>query len=362
MSAKKHTILIAGASGVVGKAATEHFAALPDWQVLAVSRRPFPMPEGVIHVPLDLTDPQACESASAKLQGVTHVLFAALYELPELVAGWRDPKQMAVNEAMLRNLLDALEHHAKGLRHISLMQGTKAYGGHVEPAPVPAKERWPRHWHENFYWLQEDLLRARQAHAAWTFTVLRPQLVFGFAISSPMNVVAAIGAYAAILREQGQPLKFPGGGRYINAASDSRLIAQVAEFAATHEIAANETYNVVNGDMLVWQDIWGSIADRFNMKVGPDEPQELTKTMPTHEATWARIVQREGLRPLTLEQLIGSSWQFTDRAVAHGLAHPANSVLSPIKLHQHGFHGVEDTEDSMHHWLERMQIEKLLPR
>ena len=69
MSAKKHTILIAGASGVVGKAATEHFAALPDWQVFAVSRRPFPMPEGVIHVPLDLTDPQACESASAKLQG-----------------------------------------------------------------------------------------------------------------------------------------------------------------------------------------------------------------------------------------------------------------------------------------------------
>ena len=102
------------------------------------------MPEGVIHVPLDLTDPQACESASANLQGVTHVLFSALYELPELVAGWRDPKQMAVNQAMLRNLLDALERHAKGLRHISLMQGTKAYGGHVEPAPVPAKERWPR--------------------------------------------------------------------------------------------------------------------------------------------------------------------------------------------------------------------------
>ena len=156
--------------------------------------------------------------------------------------------------------------------------------------------------------------------------------------------------------------KFPGGGRYINAASDSRLIAQVAEFAATHEIAANETYNVVNGDMLVWQDIWGSIAERFNMKAGPDEPLELTKAMPTHEATWARIVQREGLRPFTLEQLIGSSWQFADRAVAHGLAHPANSVLSPIKLHRHGFHGVEDTEDSMHHWLERMQIEKLLPR
>ena len=27
-----------------------------------------------------------------------------------------------------------------------------------------------------------------------------------------------------------------------------------------------------------------------------------------------------------------------------------------------GVVGKEDTEDSMHHWLERMQIEKLLPR
>jgi len=47
---KKHTILIAGASGVVGAAAVEHFAALPDWQVLALSRRPSPLPEGVRHV------------------------------------------------------------------------------------------------------------------------------------------------------------------------------------------------------------------------------------------------------------------------------------------------------------------------
>ena len=38
--AAKHRILIAGASGVVGAAAVEHFASLPDWQVVALSRRP----------------------------------------------------------------------------------------------------------------------------------------------------------------------------------------------------------------------------------------------------------------------------------------------------------------------------------
>ncbi len=362
MNPKKHTILIAGASGVVGAAAVEHFAALPDWQVLALSRRPSPLPEGVRHVSLDLADASACTAASPSLSEVTHVLFAALYELPELVAGWRDPRQMAVNEAMLRNLLDALQMGAKGLRHISLMQGTKAYGGHVEPAPVPAKERSPRHRHENFYWLQEDMLRERQPQAAWTFTVLRPQLVFGYAIGSPMNIIAAIGAYAAVQRELGQPLAFPGGGRYINAASDSRLIAGAAEFAATHEVAANETYNVVNGDMLVWQDVWGSIADRFGMKPGEAEPMELTTAMPEYEAVWKRIVAKHDLRPLTLQQMIGSSWQFTDRAVAYGLANPADSVLSGIKLRQHGFADCVDTEDSIHHWLARMQAERLLPR
>lgn len=359
---KKHTILIAGASGVVGKAATEHFAAQPDFEVLALSRRPFALPEHVTHVPLDLTDRQACLAAADKLAGVTHVLFAALFELPELVAGWRDERQMKTNEAMLRNLLDALQAKATGLRHVTIMQGTKAYGGHVEPAPVPAKERWPRHNHANFYWLQEDMLRERQPHAAWTFSILRPQLVFGYAVSSPMNIVGAIGAYAAVQRELGQPLNFPGGGRYINAASDARLIAQAAHFCATHEVAANETYNVVNGDMLVWQDLWGSIARRFGMEAGPSTPMSLAEVMPGREDTWQRVVQRHDLQALTLEQMIGSSWQFTDRALACGLEHPADSVLSPIKLHQHGFHGCMDTEDSLHDWLDKMQRARLLPR
>lgn len=163
---KKHTILIAGATGLVGAAAVEHFAALEDWDVIAVSRRSMALPAGVRHMSVDLTDRQACESAAANLKHVTHILFAALFELPELVAGWRDPRQMAVNEAMLKNLMDTVGVQAKGLRHVTIMQGTKAYGGHVEPAPVPCKERWPRHQHENFYWLQEDLLRQRQPHSA----------------------------------------------------------------------------------------------------------------------------------------------------------------------------------------------------
>ncbi len=360
--ARRHRLLVAGASGIVGAAAVAHFAALPQWEVVALARRPMDLPDGVRALRLDLTDAAACRAAGAELQGVTHLFYSALFELPELVAGWRDPRQMAVNLAMLTHLMDALQPAAPGLRHITLMQGAKAYGGHVEPAPVPCRESQPRHPHDNFYWLQEDLLRARQAQAAWTFSVLRPQVVFGHAQASPMNMVAAFGAYAALLRERGLPLGYPGGGRFIVAASDSRLIARAAAFCATHEIAADETYNLVNGDMLVWQDLWPVLADHFGMAVGPPTPMSLAAEMPAWSPTWQAIVARHGLQPLSLDALVGSSWQFADRSLACGVAHPPDSVLSGIKLRQHGFADCVDTADSLRHWLRTMQEQRLLPR
>ena len=40
-----------------------------------------------------------------------------------------------------------------------------------------------------------------------------------------MNIVGALGAWAAIRREQGRPLSFPGGGPLVTAATDTRLLA-----------------------------------------------------------------------------------------------------------------------------------------
>jgi len=358
---QERTILIAGATGIVGGAAIEHFAGRPGWRVLAVSRRPVAQRAGVEHLPLDLTDAAACHAARARLAGITDLLYAALYEKPNLVAGWRDTDQMDVNLAMLRNLMDALEAAASGLRHVTLMQGTKAYGLHDVQVPVPAKERWPRAPHAVFYWPQEDLLRERQPRADWSFTILRPQLILGHAVGSPMNVIAAIGVYAATMRELGRPLCFPGGGRYVHAASDSRLIAQAAEFVATQPIAANQTYNIVNGDMLVWQDAWPAIAAHFGMRVGPQRPLRLAEAMPAHEDLWRALAQRHGLREAGLARWLSSSWQFTDRTFGYGLERPLDRIESPIKLWQAGFTGCADTEDALVYWLRRLQDERWLP-
>ena len=158
----KNTVLVAGASGLVGYAAVRHFSSLPDWDVVAVSRRAPHSQDGVRFVSVDLTDAARCTEVFSQLREVTHVVYAAVNEKPGLIEGWIDPQQMQTNRSMLVNLFEPLEAVATNLEHVSVLQGTKAYGAHIEPFPVPARERWPRHPHENFYWLHEDYIKDKQ--------------------------------------------------------------------------------------------------------------------------------------------------------------------------------------------------------
>ena len=96
-------------------------------------------------------------------------------------------KQGQADLAMLRNLLEPVAERGQ-LEHVSLLQGTKAYGVHLRRIAVPARERWPRDDHANFYWLQEDLLREIAAREKFGFTIFRPQIIFGDAIGAAMNI------------------------------------------------------------------------------------------------------------------------------------------------------------------------------
>jgi len=357
-----NTILIVGATGITGTAALRHFAALPDWQVIALSRRQPVAAPGVHHVSADLLDAKQCKDALQQVAGVTHVAYTALHEEDDLLAGWRSQSQMDANLAMLRNLLDGLAPSRASLRHITILQGSKAYGSHLHPVPVPAKERWPRGPHEIFYWPQEDLLRERQKSEAWTFSILRPMRILGESVGSPMSIIAALGVYASVMRQLGQPLRFPGGGPYVTACTDSRLIAHAIEFVGTSPHASGETYNVVNGDVFVWNDLWPSLARHFKMPMAEPRPMKLADEMPRLSAVWDEISARNDLRALSMNEVIGQAWQFADYAFAYGQESPPPRILmSPIKIHKAGFNACFDTEDAFLYWLSRMQEARILP-
>jgi len=356
-------ILIAGASGLVGYAAVRHFAQLPEWDVVAVSRR-IPEPAGRAQfISVDLTDSRQCAEVFGRMTDVTHLAYAAVFEKPNLIQGWRDRDQMETNLTMLRNLFEPLETAAEDLQHVSLLQGTKAYGAHLGPIAIPAREQNPRHQHENFYWLQEDYLRSRQEGKRWHWTIQRPQIVIGGAIGSALNVIPALGVYAALRKERSLPLAYPGGPGSIIEAVDADLLARSLEWSATTPACANQIFNITNGDVFTWREVWPVIADALGMKVSDPEPQSLRTTMPAQNAAWAAIVKKYNLAsPPDLEAFVGKSFEFADSVFAYGVKQPPPPmIVSTIKARQAGFHDCMDTEDMFRKWLTYYQEHRLLP-
>ena len=356
-------VLVAGASGNVGSAAVDAFLR-GGWAVVALSRRRPEVadPQDFEHLQVDLLDADASRQVLGGLTGVTHVVFSALAEKPGLIDGWNDPAQMEINLRMLRNCLEPLTSGASTVEHVSIMQGTKAYGLHLHPIPIPARERAPRDPHPNFYWLQEDYLKEQADRLGFAFTILRPQMVVGGAYGAAMNVTPVLAAYAAICREENEPFGFPGGAPFVWEASDARLVANALLWAATAPEARNEHFNVTNGDVFEWRSVWPAIADTLGVVPAEDRPMALSAYLPGKRAVWDRIVEKYALRPLGLDELLGQSQHITDFCFASGATEPPPpAFVSAIKLRQAGFTEVIDTEDMFRYWLGTLIDRKIVP-
>jgi nucleoside-diphosphate-sugar epimerase len=358
-----NTVLIAGASGLVGTAAAHAF--LDDgWEVIAVSRRDPELLSGrsYRHLPIDLRDPDDCKKAVAGLGEVSHVVYTAVYEKPGLVPGWSERDHIDTNDQMLRNLMDPLVQAAEDLRHVTLLQGTKAYGIHLHPMRVPGRERHPRDDHENFYWRQEDYLKEKAAEGGFDWTIFRPQLIVGPNHGVVMNLPPIIGVYAAICREEGRPFSFPGGPEWVWEAVDARLVGNAIRWAADAPQAAGEHFNLTNGEVFSWRDMWPAMAETLGVETGPDEPLSLAEYLPSKAHVWDRIVQDHSLEPLSMDDILGESHHYADFCFAYGFEEtPPPAFVSTVKVKQAGFGEAMDTEQSFCHWLQDLIDRRVLP-
>jgi nucleoside-diphosphate-sugar epimerase len=361
MAASK--VVVAGATGLVGNAALRHFNRVGGAEIVALSRRRPRELYGARHVPIDLTDPAQCARAVTELQGATHLIYAALYEAPNLVDGWRDPHQIDTNDRMLRNLMAALEPAAPSLRHVALLQGTKAYGVHVRPLTVPAREgRSEMYEQPNFYWAQENFLRELQKGKAWHFSILRPVLIVGLTIGGAMDLIPPLGVYAAMLREQGRALDYPGGAARVSQAVDVDLLARAIAWSGEAEAARNQAFNVTNGDVFTWENIWPAIADALDMKPGQAVPLSLAKEYPNWIAPWDELRRKHNLIAPDLEAFVGLSFQYADYTMRYGQTQSGPpSIVSTVKIYQAGFTEMMDTEVMFQKWFRQARAVRLLP-
>jgi nucleoside-diphosphate-sugar epimerase len=354
-------VLITGASGLLGVAAIERFLDA-GWDVVGVSRRKPELPSGrnIDFLSVDLRDQEKTRVAFEPLTDVTHIAYTALHEKPELVAGWSSKDQIDTNNAMLRNVVEPIVRSATNFQHISVLQGTKVYGVHLHPIPIPARERDARKDHPNFFFDQEAYVGEMGAKHGFSYTALRPQLVTG-PTPGALNVLPAIGAYAAIRREKGEPFGFPGGPSFVWEAADADLVGDVAVWAAQSPQAANEAYNITNGDVFEWRNVWPGIAETLGVEAGPDTPMSVTAYLAESADVWDKIVARYGLRSRSLRDLVGQGDQHADFAFAYGAPAGPRAFVSTVKLRQAGFAKVVDTEVSFRKALQSLIDNKLLP-
>lgn len=292
--------LVAGATGLIGRRVAAHLQRA-GWRVSGLCRRPA-AGAAVPLVGVDLTDPDGCRRTFAAMADVTHVFYAARHDHPEGVS-----ESVDINAAMLRNLVDALEPVAGGLRHIHAVHGTKYYGHHLGPMAVPAREGDPRAPAANFYYVQEDFLRDRQRGKAWTFSTSRPHSFCHAYWSEPRNIVLLIAVYAAIRRELGLALDYPGTEKSFHVATQFTavdLLARAAAWMAEEPRCANQAYNIVNGDAPRWSGLWPRFAAHFGMTAGPVRPVDLAGYLADKGGVWEAIVRRHALRPTRLDTLV----------------------------------------------------------
>ncbi|MCC7426060.1 MAG: SDR family oxidoreductase [Alphaproteobacteria bacterium] len=344
--------LVAGAQGIVGSHIIAELLRRGDWEVIGLSRRAPPHVQGWRHIVVDLDNAADCAAKLGALAGVTHIFFAARAECQDKFA------EASLGLRMIANLMDAVEPAARGLRHVHLMHGTKWYGNVYGPYRTPSREDDPRTPMPIFYYDQQDHIAARQQGKGWSWSAMRPGLICGWQVGSQHNLATLIAVYATLCRELALPMRFPGSEacyRALYQAVDAGLLARASVWCAEHDAAANQAFNINNGDYFRWQSMWPRIAAWFGLD--PAEPQRivLANVMPQRKPAWQEIVRRHGLAPHPYEEI--AHWPFGDFIFALGW----DDISSTVKLRQAGFTEVVDSEAMFQALFARFRRERLIP-
>lgn len=309
---------------------------------------------------------------------------------------------------MLQNFLSALVSTGavRKVKRIILVTGAKQYGVHLGQPKNPMLESDPwltgKEWPPNFYYRQQDVLKAfceENSHVSWVVTY--PNDAIGFAKGNFMNLATSLGLYAAVTKELGgDEIVFPGSTAFytkFDCFTSCKLHAEFCLWAALEPRAANQAFNVVNGDVESWQNMFPRLADRFGLRVKPDQLREpvgdegntadlaeqppisalaarmgLVGTVapskveqridlvkwsqrPDVKEAWRRLAGRHGLQEDAFEK---ATWSF----LGFVLGRDFDLVISMSKARGLGWTGYKDTWDALSETFDELEENKILPK
>lgn len=347
------TVIVAGASGVNGRAVAKHFQNLKGWTVKTLSRSGKADAASDGHISVDLLDKDAVNSALSKNPSITHIFYAALkpHENPKTEAD--------ENGTMFENLLSAAIEHCKDFERIVFLQGGKVYGAHLGVYKTPAYEDDSRHFPPNLYFNQEDIAKkyTNKTSSKIAWTALRPDIVIGHSLGSAMNMGNLIGIYGSLCKEMGVAMQFPGTAKAYDCLinmTDASIVAQAAEWVMTE--TKNGAFNITNGDVFRWKHVWPALANFFELEVGEPQPISLVTRLEAAEDLWSSMSKKYNLSTSDLSKI--AQGDFGD-FIFHV---ETDAIFDTTKIRQAGFAAMtQRTQESLLSHLQNMRDKKLIP-
>ena len=407
------TALVTGATGILGRAIVEALSQdKQKWTTIyALSRsQKLEWPDNVTQKQLDL---QSSAKDMAKELGdirPDYIFFTAYF------AQETEKEATKVNGAMLENFLDALKLSGAStkVRRVILTTGAKQYGVHfgIPKMPMEESDQWLADSDRppNFYYLQQKTLAKKGKEQEWDWVVTYPNDVIGVAKGNFMNLATSLAIYAAVSREMGQELVWPGSPDFytkFDCFTSARLHARFNVWAALERNprVSNQAFNVVNGDVESWANMWPKLATKFGMQIPErmftaDEEQgkidekagsvmKLMERPPITEfdaerglkgtrytqqslveqkidlvkwsqrkdvqAAWDKLAKREDLE---LDAFEKATWGFLGFVFGRNF----DIIISMNKARKAGWTGWDDTYDSLSDALDELVGENVLPR
>ena len=138
--------------------------------------------------------------------------------------------------------------------------------------------------------------------------------------------------------------------------TDTEHLAKAILWMSTSETAANEPFNITNGDIFRWENMWPVFADYFDMELAQPQQIDLPLMMADKAGLWRELVNRYDLQDIPYPQLV--NWNYGSFVFTPDF----DIVSSTTKARRLGFHDVIDSRDMFLRQFEQLRAERVIPK
>ncbi|MFJ4972877.1 hypothetical protein [Streptomyces sp. NPDC088755] len=137
--------------------------------------------------------------------------------------------------------------------------------------------------------------------------------------------------------------------------TDARLLAGATRWAGSAPGAADEVFNIANGDVVRWSHLWRAVAAHYGMTLEEPKTISLADPMPSQEAVGRRTVAKHDLVATPYRELV--DWRFGDMIFHSAWA----NVSSAIELRHAGFQDGFESEQRSIEFLDDLGRRRIMP-